>query len=126
MSRHADEIEADFAQFYPAHDLGGVWTGALTWRKASVLAMQLPAGARIWQATGGARAWSDEFAGLMVVEQRIRHLIWTKSEDAEKGKTNTAPKMIDPPEYEGDVEAREKRALSNAEKFAAMQARLGA
>lgn len=60
----------------------------------------------------------------MIVEQRLRHLIWTKSEDAEKGKTNTAPKMLEPPEYEGDVEERKKRALSNAEKFAAMQARL--
>ena len=97
----------------------------MTWRKASVLGMLLPAGARVWQATGGAKAWSDEFAGLMVVEQRIRHLIWTKSEDAEKGRSNTAPKMIEPPEYEGDIEERERRALQNAKKFEAMQARLG-
>lgn len=87
--------------------------------------MKLPGGSRVWQATGGAKAWSDEFAGLMVVEHRIRHLIWTKSEDAENGKTNSAPKMIEPPEFEGDVEAREQKALSNAQKFAAMQARLG-
>lgn len=123
MARFADEVEADFAQFYPAHDLGGVWTGALTWRKASVLGMQIPNGARVWQATGGARAWTDEYSVGMVLEHRLRHLIWTKSEDAEKGKN--APKMIDPPEFVGDVEAREQRAIEKARKFEAMQARMG-
>jgi hypothetical protein len=81
-----------------------LWCGGLTLRRAGVLATQLPAGARIWQATGGPKAWSDEYHALMVVQWRVQILEWRQTEDGQKGKN--APVLQEPPPFVGDEQKK--------------------
>ena len=82
--------------------------------------MQLPNGSRLWEATGGGRAWSDEYTGLMIVRHGVDVLAWQQTEDGSKG--NNSPKPLEPPEWFEDAEQRDSamerkaRALLRQEK----------
>lgn len=115
LTEYPEELEADFVAYYPAVDLLDLWRGGLTLRRAAVLAMQLPAGSRLWQATGGPKAWSDEYHALMVVQWRLQILEWRETEDGQKGKN--APQMEEPPPFVGDELQKASAADSKAQEF---------
>lgn len=115
LGRHPEEVEADLASEYNGLDLVDLWRGGLSLRKAAALVAQLPPGSRVWQATGGPRAWSDTVHTLMVLELRLRYLLWAQTDDGEKGKN--PPKMQPYPELESDEEAKAAKADSKAEIF---------
>lgn len=89
-------------------------------REVADLALQLPSGCRLWQATGGAQAWSDVFTGLMINRHGLDVLAWQQTKEGSEGKN--APKLIDPPEWFEDAALRESamerkaRALLRQEK----------
>lgn len=114
LSEYPEELEADFASEYGLN-LTDLWRGGLSFRRAAVLATQLPAGSRLWQATGGPRAWSDEYHALMVVANRVERLEWRKTEDGAKGKN--PPGMYETPPFVGDEQAKASRADMKAQRF---------
>lgn len=114
LTEYPEEVEADLASEYRI-DLGDLWRGGLTLRRAAVLTHQLPAGSRLWQATGGPKAWSDEFHALMVVEWRLQILEWRKTEDGSKGKN--PPQMQEPPKFVGDEQKKAHTADAKARQF---------
>lgn len=77
--------------------------------------MQLPPGARLWQATGGPKAWSDEYHALMVVQWRLQILEWRQTKDGQDGKN--APEMQDPPPFVGDEQAKANKNDLKAKAF---------
>lgn len=81
--------------------------------------MQIPAGGQLWQATGGSRAWSDTYAGLIANHHGLRVLEWRQTEDGQKGRN--APDPEQPPAFYTDVDARVSKADANARKFEARQ-----
>lgn len=111
-------MEADFQRVYGI-DLVDVWRGVLTFRRAATLALTLPAGSALWQATGGPRAWTDEYAGLMGVVHRLDILAWQQTEDGQKGRKQPTPPA--PPTWFEAAETRESSALSKAERFLARE-----
>jgi hypothetical protein len=68
-----EELEADFHREY-ALDLTGVWTGALSLRKVSVLVAELPPGCLTRRAQGGDGSISDEASWLRRIEYNLRAL----------------------------------------------------
>lgn len=114
LSEYPEELEADLAAEYGV-DLVDLWRGGLTLRRVAVLATQLPAGSRVWQATGGPRAWSDEYHGLLAVMNRVERLEWRKTEDGSKGKN--PPQMQEPPPFVGDAQAKASTADAKAQEF---------
>lgn len=73
----------------------------------------------MWKETGGARAWSDTVATLMVLDLRARELLWSKTEDAEKG--HNRPEMVPYPTVEGEEEQTATKLDAQAEKFLRME-----
>src|SRR5699024_6709385 len=98
LGRHPEEVEADLAAEYGGLDLVYLWRGRITARRLSVLTVQLPSGSRVWKATGGAQAWSDEVSTLMILDLRLRELCWAETEDGQKGRN--APAIVSPPQFE--------------------------
>ena len=73
----------------------------------------------MWKATGGAAAWSDEVATMMILDLRLREIFWAETEDGQNGKN--APEMVDPPPFEGEVEDRGSELDAKAAKFQQME-----
>ena len=73
----------------------------------------------MWKATGGAAAWSDEVATMMILDLRLRELFWAETEDGQNGKN--APEMVDPPPFEGEVGDRGSELDAKAAKFQQME-----
>lgn len=77
--------------------------------------MQLPDGACLWQATGGAKAWSDEIRAGVILEHRLAILAWMKTENGSKGKN--APEPLPTPVFFTDADTKRQTALSKAKRF---------
>lgn len=100
-------------------DLVDLWRGRITFRRLATLTLRLPAGGQLWQATGGARAWSDTYAGLVATHHGLNVLAWQQTEDGQKGKNGPDP--AEPPPFYTDVDERISTADANARKFEARQ-----
>lgn len=123
LTEYPEELEADLASEYGI-DLVDLWRGGLTLRRAAVLATQLPAGSRLWQATGGPKAWADEYQALMIVEWRLQILDWRQTEDGAKGKN--PPDMQEPPPFIGDEQTKASKRDLRAREFMRRQQALEA
>lgn len=55
----------------------------------------------------------------MILDLRARELLWTKTEDAEKG--NNRPEMVPYPPVEGEEEQQASKLDVQAEKFLRME-----
>lgn len=86
--------------------------------------MQLPAGARIWQATGGPKAWKSDDWFNSKIFHALNIANWQRTENGRKG-TN-APKEPKPPEYTLMRERRELRMDRKAQRFIERQAQMKA
>lgn len=111
-------MEADLAHHYQV-DVVDLWRGRITLRRLATLTMQLPAGGQLWQATGGARAWSDTYAGLVATHHGLSILAWQQTEDGQKGKKPPSP--AEPPPFYTEVDEQISKADANARKFEARQ-----
>ena len=69
----------------------------------------------MWQATGGPKAWSDEYQAQMVVVNRVERLEWRQTEDGSKGKN--PPPVQEPPPFVGDEQAKASKADAKAQEF---------
>lgn len=69
----------------------------------------------MWQATGGPKAWSDEYQAQMVVANRVERLEWRQTEDGAKGKN--PPAEQEPPSFVGDEQAKASKADAKAQEF---------
>lgn len=123
LGRHPEEVEADLAQAYNI-DIVDLWRHRVTPRRLSVLTLQLPDGSRIWQATGGPKAWSDEVLTMMILDLRLRELFWTKTKDGQDGKN--PPEIAPYPRHEDEVQAEADDLDAKAKKFQQMEARRAA
>lgn len=59
MVNHYGALEADFAHYYNGLQLGGIWTGEISLRRAGTLAAELPAGAAVYRAEEVDDAWTQ-------------------------------------------------------------------
>ena len=55
----------------------------------------------------------------MILDLRARELLWSKTEDAEKG--NNRPEMVPYPPVEGEAEEQGSKLDAQAEKFLRME-----
>lgn len=117
-------MEADLASEYNGLDLVDLWRGRITARRLSVLVTQLPDGARVWKATGGAKAWSDEVSTMMILDLRLRELFWAETEDGQNGRN--APEMVEPPPFESEEREKGSKLDAKAQKFQQMEERRAA
>ncbi len=76
-------------------------------RRIANLTVQIPDGSRLWKATGGPRAWSDEYAGLMANRHGLEVLAWQQTEDGSNGKNS--PSAPEPPLWFQDADAHESK-----------------
>lgn len=105
-------IEADFEHYYQRDSLD-LYRGLISPRKFSVLLMNLPAGALLWQEIGSDTAWTTESHLLAQAVDALNGANWQRSGEG-KGQ---APKPIPRP---SDIKAeREKQAsmLERAQRF---------
>lgn len=128
-----DELEADLAQYFQIDLDGAREAGSPPPAKLARLTMQLPAGARVWQAVGGWAALSTETQALQLLEFRLQDL-W----HAYTGRKGKGPKPPEPPKgwlvEQAEAEARantwEARAnawrAANKDKYAEYQRRMAA
>lgn len=106
-----DELEADLQDL--GIWLGDLWTGRLSVRRAAVLASQLPAGARVWQADMSDLAWSDTDYWSAALLDSLRENTWvTGNHGVPERQQGARPKPMDRP---ADVRAqREQQAKVEA------------
>lgn len=113
---HPDELEADFAHYYPNEDFLDIYRPGvgMTLRRAAVLTINLPPGSMFWRAYGGPQAWSDEVTALVGVRHKLDVLAW---QNANQGKTSgftPQPKIEEPPPYAADERAAHARMEAKA------------
>lgn len=109
-----DELEADFQREYRI-DLCDLWRGALTPRKAAILAVHLPAGSAVWQAAQSPLAWDRQAWFLHAIEYNTRLNVWAKTKDGQDGKNQPEPSPT--PDELVRQQMRESRAEIMARRF---------
>lgn len=75
----------------------------------------LPNGSPLWLAVGGPRAWSDQTAGLLLVEYRLRILAWQKTKDGSNN--NNPPEMQEPPKYAHEEKEEQLKLKRRVDKY---------
>jgi hypothetical protein len=102
-------------------DLLDLWRGKLSPRKASVLAVGLPAGAVVWQVAGVDSAWTTTDHLLARAIDALEVANWMRSEDGSKGKNRPEPVLR--PTQQREAQERQDRILAKARAFRERQGR---
>lgn len=103
---YASELEADFQRYYQI-DLGDLWRGTLSVRRAGVLASQLPAGSNLWLAVDSqAQSWTLDTHLLASILHAVQGANWQRG--GGKGKK---PEPITRP---GEAREAERRDADQA------------
>lgn len=107
-------MEADWQHYYQLN-LVDFHRREITLRRAIVLTMRLPAGAQVWQETGGPLAWTTDHYFLARIFHTGNVANWQRTENGRKGKN--PPKEPQPPEYTAERKKRQSRLDAKAERF---------
>jgi hypothetical protein len=104
-------LEADLQRYYQL-DLADMYRGAVSVRKVSVLASNLPRGGAVGVRLGGAAAISEEVEAGWLVETALY-----KIHHASTGGKGKAPEMRDYPPGVAEQAEKDNYAVSRAEAF---------
>lgn len=117
MSRHPDELLADFQQYYGI-DLWPVCQGydPRNPDRTAALAWQLPSDGRVWKAVSPTGAYGPDVMLLRQLELDVRSFQWSFTEDAKD--KSTAPEPITLPGEEEEYRRAEAEADSMAKEVA--------
>lgn len=90
-SKYADELRADFQQYYRLNidDMGNGYT----YQHAAVLVSQLPIGSRVLSKMDPRASWTQSDYLLSLIEYDLRVLAWQKTKDAEHGRNKPKPPL---------------------------------
>ena len=105
-----DALEADFQHIYRT-DLGDLWRGDMTIRKAGAWAAQLPAGSQVWIALDHDAAWTrlDYMTAILVDRGRGKESDPTvpRPSDSRKDNIQTAAAEAKAARFEAKQAARQ-------------------
>lgn len=110
LREHAGALEADFQRYYQV-DLGGLWRGEFTPRRAARLASNLPTGARVWLSAEIDAAWT---VGEHLAAQQVDLLAGANWQRGGKG---DPPKPFPRPGDEQRKNSVQDQILSRAQQF---------
>lgn len=90
----ADEIEADFQQYYQIDVHEMIRSGGFS--RASRLLFQLPPDSRFVHKHNPMASWSWSDMFNMMIAHSLRQLVWAKTKDAQKKVPTGQPQLIGP------------------------------
>lgn len=111
LREHGEALESDFQHYYQI-DLLDVYRGDLSVRKTTVLALNLPAGAAVWQDMGIDAAWTTQDHLTALIADSLQLANWQRG--GGKGKQ---PKPIPRPEDAKKKEDAKQATLDKARRF---------
>jgi hypothetical protein len=114
LAKFPAEVEADLAHYYDGLDLADMYRGLISVRRIAVLVLQLPRGANLWVSVGGAGAVTAEVDALWNVEHAILSVA-----HGQGGRKGPAPERRKYPPGLEEVQAKQAKAVSQAEAFRA-------
>lgn len=90
VREHGDALEADFQRWYGI-DLGDLYRGQLTPRRAAALAVNLPPGSVTWIEADMSAAWTvaEHLAAAQIDALNVAN--WQRTKDGQKGHKRPKP-----------------------------------
>ncbi len=122
MRIYADEIEADFQQFYSLDMWGLIRSGGI--QRAARLFTQLPQQARYVKKIEPIASWDWSELYLMQIAFSIRQLVWSKTKGAQKKVPTGQPELVAPDFIHKAIKEAEKKRKAAGKKAHTPDARV--